>query len=84
MTRPTALSLALWLALPMAAAQAAAPATPDAGAGADARDFDRVQVTATRTERALSDVAATVDVIDREQLDDHLVRSIKDLSLIHI
>ncbi|WP_302675359.1 TonB-dependent hemoglobin/transferrin/lactoferrin family receptor [Stenotrophomonas sp. GbtcB23] len=77
MTRPTALSLALWLALPMAAAHAAAPATPDAGA--DARDFDRVQVTATRTERALSDVAATVDVIDREQLDDHLVRSIKDL-----
>ena len=70
--RPDALSAALWLALPMAA-HAAADAAPDA------RQFDRVQVTATRTERALSDVAATVDVIDREQLDNRLVHSIKDL-----
>jgi hemoglobin/transferrin/lactoferrin receptor protein len=66
------LSTALWLALPVAA-----QAAPDTAA--DAREFDRVQVTATRTERALSDVAATVDVIDREQLDNHLVRNIKDL-----
>ncbi|MNK62911.1 Colicin I receptor precursor [compost metagenome] len=70
--RPHALSAALWLALPMVAHAAA-------DAASDARDFDRVQVTATRTERALSDVAATVDVIDREQLDNHLVRDIKDL-----
>ncbi|WP_429000407.1 TonB-dependent hemoglobin/transferrin/lactoferrin family receptor [Stenotrophomonas rhizophila] len=70
--RPDALSAALWLALPMAA-HAAADAAPDA------RQFDRVQVTATRTERGLSDVAATVDVIDREQLDNRLVHSIKDL-----
>nr|WP_306433112.1 TonB-dependent hemoglobin/transferrin/lactoferrin family receptor [Stenotrophomonas rhizophila] len=55
------------------AAHAAADAAPDA------RQFDRVQVTATRTERGLSDVAATVDVIDREQLDNRLVHSIKDL-----
>ncbi|WNH50910.1 TonB-dependent hemoglobin/transferrin/lactoferrin family receptor [Stenotrophomonas oahuensis] len=54
-----------------------AHAAPDGAA--DAREFDRVQVTATRTERALSDVAATVDVIDREQLDNHLVNNIKDL-----
>ena len=74
--RPNALSAALWLALPMAASAAASTA---ADAALDAREFDRVQVTATRTERALSDVAATVDVIDREQLDDHLVRDIKDL-----
>ncbi|MCC7635828.1 TonB-dependent hemoglobin/transferrin/lactoferrin family receptor [Stenotrophomonas rhizophila] len=60
------------MALPMAA-HAAADAAPDA------RQFDRVQVTATRTERGLSDVAATVDVIDREQLDNRLVHSIKDL-----
>jgi hemoglobin/transferrin/lactoferrin receptor protein len=74
--RPTALSAALWLALPMAAHAAADAATTSAN---DAREFDRVQVTATRTERALSDVAATVDVIDREQLDNHLVQNIKDL-----
>ena len=70
--RPTALSAALWLALPMAA-HAAADAAPDA------HQFDPVQVTATRTARALSDVPATVDVIDREQLDNHLVRDLKDL-----
>lgn len=72
--RPTALSAALWLALPMAAHAAA-----DADAAPDARQFDPVQVTATRTARALSDVPATVDVIDREQLDNHLVRDLKDL-----
>ena len=56
------------MALPLSAhAAAAATAAPDA------REFDRVQVTATRTERAVSDVAATVDVIDREQMDRHLV-----------
>ena len=56
MTRPTALSIALWMALPLSA-HAAADSAPDA------REFDRVQVTATRTERAISDVAATVDAI---------------------
>ena len=62
------------MALPLSAhAAAAATAAPDA------REFDRVQVTATRTERAVSDVAATVDVIDREQMDRHLVQDIKDL-----
>ncbi len=72
MIRPTALTAAVWLAMPLAAHAAADSA-------ADAPLFDRVQVTATRTERALSDVAASVDVIDREQLDNHLVRDIKDL-----
>ncbi|HBS63696.1 MAG TPA: TonB-dependent hemoglobin/transferrin/lactoferrin family receptor [Stenotrophomonas sp.] len=64
------------MALPMAA-HADADAAPSSVN--DAREFDRVQVTATRTERALSDVAATVDVIDREQLDNHLAQNIKDL-----
>ncbi|MCW4454150.1 TonB-dependent hemoglobin/transferrin/lactoferrin family receptor [Flavobacterium sp. MXW15] len=72
MIRPTLLSAALWAVLSSAHAESAADAR-------DARDFDRIQVTATRTERALADVPATVDVIDREQLDDHLVRDIKDL-----
>ncbi|SFS05870.1 hemoglobin/transferrin/lactoferrin receptor protein [Stenotrophomonas maltophilia] len=62
------------MALPLSAHAATA-----ASAAPDAREFDRVQVTATRTERAVSDVAATVDVIDREQMDRHLVQDIKDL-----
>ncbi|PPU31907.1 MULTISPECIES: TonB-dependent hemoglobin/transferrin/lactoferrin family receptor [unclassified Xanthomonas] len=71
-----ALSLAL-LAVPLCAHAADA----DAG-GESARevhDFDRLQVTATRTQRALVDVPGTVDVIDREQLDNQLVRELKDL-----
>ncbi|WP_313252662.1 TonB-dependent hemoglobin/transferrin/lactoferrin family receptor [Stenotrophomonas sp.] len=72
MIRPTLLSAALWAVLPSAHAESAS-------APADTRDFDRVQVTATRTERAVSDVAATVDVIDREQLDRQLVHDIGDL-----
>lgn len=72
MLRPNALTAALLLALPLAA-------HADADLAPDISQYDRVQVTATRTERALSDVAATVDVIDREQLDRHLVRDIKDL-----
>ena len=73
MTRPTLLCAALWLALP-SPARAEASAAPDA-----ARTFDRLQVTATRSERALSDVAATVDVIDRQRMDDLLVNDIQDL-----
>ncbi|NIJ67882.1 TonB-dependent hemoglobin/transferrin/lactoferrin family receptor [Xanthomonas sp. 60] len=73
MTRPTLLCAALWLALPSPARAQSSPA-PEA-----ARAFDRVQVTATRTERALSDVAATVDVIDRQRMDDQLVHDIEDL-----
>jgi hemoglobin/transferrin/lactoferrin receptor protein len=60
------------------------PARGAAASGADAagaaiHEFDRVQVTATRTERAIVDVPASVDVIDRERLDDTLARNIKDL-----
>jgi len=71
MIRPTILSAALWVVLSPAHAETAAPAEP--------RDFDRVQVTATRTERAVSDVAATVDVIYREQLDRQLAQDIHDM-----
>ena len=71
MIRPTVLSAALWAVLSPAHAENAAPAV--------AQEFDRVQVTATRTERALGDVAATVDVIDREQLDKQLANDIADL-----
>ena len=71
MIRPTVLSAALWAVL--------SPAYAETPALAEPHDFDRVQVTATRTERAASDVAATVDVIDREQLDRQLVQDIRDL-----
>ena len=71
MIRPTVLSAALWAVL--------SPAYAETPTLAEPHDFDRVQVTATRTERAASDVAATVDVIDREQLDRQLVQDIRDL-----
>src|SRR5690606_6368406 len=71
MIRPTVLSAALWAVL--------SPVHAETADSADVRDFDRVQVTATRTARAVSDVAATVDVIDREQLDNQLVHDLRDL-----
>lgn len=82
MMRPTLLTAALWLAFAsLAHAETAADSPADAPADSanPAHEFQRVQVTATRGERALSDVPTTVDVIDREQLDDRLIRDIKDL-----
>jgi len=72
--RPTLLAAALAVALPrLASAEtASAPA-------ADASDFDRVVVTATRTERAIGDVPNTVDVVTRADMDERLVRDLKDL-----
>src|SRR5690606_34086649 len=58
-------------------AEAAGPAA-DAPAG-DARQLDRVVVTATRTARAIVDVPNTVDEIDRERMDELLVQDLKDL-----
>ncbi|MEA9748722.1 TonB-dependent hemoglobin/transferrin/lactoferrin family receptor [Xanthomonas campestris pv. raphani] len=82
MIRLHPLVVALSLALPVVPLCAiAAEAEADAGAAAarDVHDFDRLQVTATRTQRALVEVPGTVDVIDREQLDNQLVRELKDL-----
>ncbi|KRA46974.1 TonB-dependent hemoglobin/transferrin/lactoferrin family receptor [Pseudoxanthomonas sp. Root630] len=80
MMRPTLLTAAVWLAL-AGHAHAETPADTSASASADTstREFERIQVTATRTERAVADVPNTVDVIEREQLDDQLIRDIKDL-----
>ncbi|MDH5822954.1 TonB-dependent hemoglobin/transferrin/lactoferrin family receptor [Luteimonas sp. RD2P54] len=72
--RPTPLFLALCLALPGTALAAGASA-PEA----ETTEFDRVVVTATRTERAIVDVPNTVDVIGRERMDELLVRDLKDL-----
>lgn len=79
--RHTILSLALCLALPgTAIAQAADDsATADPDTDGAAAEFARITVTATRTERAIADVPSTVDVIDREQMDAHIVRDLRDL-----
>ncbi|MGO1071849.1 TonB-dependent hemoglobin/transferrin/lactoferrin family receptor [Lysobacter sp. CA199] len=67
----SALALAVLLALP--AAQAAeAPA-------AEVNELNRVVVSATRTERQVQDVPATVNAIDRERMDNEMVRNIRDL-----
>lgn len=80
MIRPTLLTAAVWLALAgHAHAETSADTASSSAADGATREFDRIQVTATRTERAVSDVPNTVDVIEREQLDDQLVRDIKDL-----
>lgn len=65
------------LAMPaLASAQVAAVTAAEAG---PAHDFEQITVTATRTEQAIGDVPATVDVIGREQMDRTLVRDLKDL-----
>src|SRR3546814_8444860 len=78
--RPNLLSFALCLALPgMALAHGESSAAEAAPADAEATEFDRVVVTATRTERAISDVPNTVDVIDHARMDEILARDLKDL-----
>ncbi|MDO5611090.1 MAG: TonB-dependent hemoglobin/transferrin/lactoferrin family receptor [Pseudomonadota bacterium] len=80
--RHTRLSLALRrclsvvLCLPVLPALAADDATVPAD---NLLTLDRVVISATHSERALKDVPGTVDVIDRERMDVHLVRDIRDL-----
>ncbi len=76
--RPTLLAAALAVALPRLASAESAPDGATAPATA-ATDFDRVVVTATRTERAIGDVPNTVDVVTRAEMDELLVRDLKDL-----
>ncbi|WP_045767950.1 TonB-dependent hemoglobin/transferrin/lactoferrin family receptor [Xanthomonas albilineans] len=75
MFRTVALTSALWLALN----GDAHAASDSAAVNATPRDLDRLQVTATRTQRAIVDVPGSVDVIDREQMDQTLVHDLKDL-----
>ncbi len=81
MNRLAPLGAAICAVLATTSAFRADGATLDSAdaAGAPVSEFDRVQVTATRTERAIVDVPASVDVIDRERLDETLVRDIKAL-----
>lgn len=75
--RPNPLSLALAGCLCAPAGFASASDTPPAHH--DVTDLDRVVVVATRTEHGLADVPATVDAIDRADMDARLVRDLKDL-----
>ena len=74
MNRPTLLASSLWLAL-----AATAHAETAADASASVNELERVQVTAMRAERAIADVPNTVDVIERERMDELLIRDLKDL-----
>lgn len=75
--RHTPLFLALLGGLAVLRTASAAPA-PDA-ADLSTSSLDRITVTATLTEREISDVPATVEVIDRERLDRELVNDLEDL-----
>ncbi|MGH8084102.1 MAG: TonB-dependent hemoglobin/transferrin/lactoferrin family receptor [Lysobacter sp.] len=71
------LATSVVLAMPaFASAQVVAVAT---GESVPAHDFEQITVTATRTEQAIKNVPATVNVIDRERMDQTLVRDLKDL-----
>ncbi|BDU17778.1 TonB-dependent hemoglobin/transferrin/lactoferrin family receptor [Lysobacter auxotrophicus] len=80
------LALALLLAIPTVALandatpEGSDPALSTAAAGAvSASELDRIVVTATLTQRALDDVPNVVTAIDRDEMDRHLVRDLKDL-----
>lgn len=86
--RKTPVALALTLAFPLALtlplnATAQAAATPPAGtppaAEAKPTPLGELTVSATRTERAVDSVPATVTVIDRKRLDLRDARDMKDL-----
>jgi hypothetical protein len=70
MNRPAPLGAAICAALAATSAfpvHGATLGSPHA-AGAPVSEFDRVQVTATRTERAIVDVPASVDAVDRASM----------------
>ncbi len=77
--RPTLLAAALAVALSPVPALADTSPDPAPDAAPSATDFDRLVVTATRTERELADVPNTVDRLDRERMDARLVRDLRDL-----
>lgn len=56
-----------------------AQAADNASAPSDATEVDKVTVTATRSEKTLSQAPATVSVISADEMEDGLVKDIKDL-----
>jgi hemoglobin/transferrin/lactoferrin receptor protein len=78
-SNPLSLALLLCLSTPLCA-RSAEPPQPDAAEDVvETEDLDRVVVVATLGARAIVDVPNTVDAIDREDMDAHLVRDLKDL-----
>ena len=76
------LSVAIALAMP--ATVVAHDASPDVPVQATlvataSTELDRVVVTATRTEREIADVPATVSAIDRREMDEMIARDLEDL-----
>jgi hemoglobin/transferrin/lactoferrin receptor protein len=77
MSRSKLVCFAAASATALLCAQAAFAA--DAAPGADAVELDKVTVTATRSEKKLQDAPVTASVISDQDIDDALVKDIKDL-----
>lgn len=73
------LKLAALAAASTAALLATAARAGDAKAEFDAVEVDKVTVTATRSEKALSKAPASVIVISAQEIEDGLIKDIKDL-----
>lgn len=75
---PLAALIALALSLPATAGTQATPLHPEAANGSQAAALPRVEVTALSSDLQL-DVPGTTTVIERAQMDRHLVANIRDL-----
>lgn len=73
------LKLAALAAASTAALLAPSARAADATPAADAVEVDKVTVTATRSEKTVSEAPVTVSVISSDEIEDGLVRDIKDL-----
>lgn len=73
------LKLAAVAAASTAALLATAARADDARPESDAVEVDKVTVTATRSEKALSKAPASVTVISTQEIEDGLIKDIKDL-----
>lgn len=73
------LKLAALAAASTAALLGAAAHAADAPPAADVAEVDKVTVTATRSEKAVSEAPVTVSVISSDDIEDGLVKDIKDL-----
>ena len=73
------LKLAALAAASTAAVLATAARADDAKPESDAVELDKVTVTATRSEKALSKAPASVTVISAQEIEDGLIKDIKDL-----
>jgi hemoglobin/transferrin/lactoferrin receptor protein len=78
MSRSKIVCFAAASAMALLYAQAAC-AAPGVDAANDAAEVDKVTVTATRSEKALKDAPVTASVITSDEIEDGLVKDIKDL-----